>query len=37
VVTTETIGRAMLALVRKQPSQRVIEPPMIAALGNSHP
>jgi uncharacterized protein YbjT (DUF2867 family) len=35
IVTTETVGRAMLALVRQQPSERVVEPPMIAALGNA--
>jgi uncharacterized protein YbjT (DUF2867 family) len=35
IVTTETIGRAMLRLVREQPAERVVEPPMIAALGNT--
>jgi uncharacterized protein YbjT (DUF2867 family) len=34
IVTTETVGRAMLALVRDQPAERVVEPPLIAALGN---
>jgi len=34
IVTTETIGRAMLRLVREQPAERIVEPPMIAALGN---
>ena len=35
IVTTETVGRAMLALVRTQPAEHVVEPPMIAALGNA--
>jgi len=34
IVTTETVGRAMLALVREQPAERVVAPRMIAALGN---
>ena len=34
IVTTETIGRAMLQLVRDQPAERTVEPSMIASLGN---
>jgi uncharacterized protein YbjT (DUF2867 family) len=33
ILTTEQVGRAMLAVVRRQPPGRILEPPDIAALG----